>query len=644
MHWNRVFALSAFLLIMETGCSDHKSAGNKKDAPQTGSQNAEKGATTEQGAPAPSQKEPKPSAAPSSTTPAAKSDIKEESTATEDAASKVSARFSDGHIIRQADVLRKIQLLPGRVQQLPFIQLFNLILFVMIQEDLSYIVAKREHFEEDPEFKEAFALMKDGILQQSYLEQASRALLTQQAVQDQYQIYVKGFKPELEVGLKHVLVKNEEEAKSVIARLKKGEDLKSIQVELSLDKKTLDSEGFLGFFKKSGLPKDAADSIMGTSVGECVSVPIAIPPRGYSVLVVSATRMSAPVSLGRAKEHIESILLKKLALKEVDRLYSEHKVVKYDPSGAVIAHKNIEERLAALQEQRSGKIDMEEEKKHDKLIDQLTADTVVASFKLEGKEIKVKFDEVGEFVRQHPFLFRGLGQYEVYITACDEFLNQKLLSYEAKKAGIENLPAVKEKIKELEHSILARSYLELVSDKKIKDEDLKKMYNELKEKRPVSECEYRLRVIPVKSKEEGESVIKALKTGQTFDFFVAKIDKDNPFAQNSGDLGYLAKKNITELSSELESMVVKAPKGTVLPRPVDVNGQMVVVRLADKRLVEFPSFSAIKDQLRGEAKNKEMVAVTLEWLNQEKVEAYGFNGAKLDLSRAAIEKTLRGGG
>ncbi|AVP55944.1 peptidylprolyl isomerase [Clostridium tetani] len=71
----------------------------------------------------------------------------------------------------------------------------------------------------------------------------------------------------------HVLVKTEEEAKKVKARLDKGEDIKKIAKELSIDPSAKENSGDLGKAPYSSMVKPFADAIVKLNKGE-ISQPV----------------------------------------------------------------------------------------------------------------------------------------------------------------------------------------------------------------------------------------------------------------------------------------------------------------------------------------------------------------------------------
>jgi peptidyl-prolyl cis-trans isomerase D len=78
---------------------------------------------------------------------------------------------------------------------------------------------------------------------------------------------------EEQVWARHILVADEQAAKDVLARLKKGESWNALAKELSKDTGNKDAGGDLGWFNKSKMVKEFADTAFAMQVGE-ISQPV----------------------------------------------------------------------------------------------------------------------------------------------------------------------------------------------------------------------------------------------------------------------------------------------------------------------------------------------------------------------------------
>ncbi|MDR3285056.1 MAG: peptidyl-prolyl cis-trans isomerase [Holosporales bacterium] len=559
--------------------------------------------------------------------------------ATESKDGKVAAVFTGGSIISQDEVLKRIQLLPEKIQKLPFTQLYNLVLFVMIQEKLAYKTAIEKGFDKKESVKKQMDSIKESIIHQYYLEEKASKFVTDEAMEKQYHDLIKNFKSEEEIGIRHILVKTKVEADGIITKLKAGESFEELQQVKTIDKKTLEKKGFLGFFKKSQLPPQDSEIILKTEVNHFVSAPIEVPNAGYSVLFITEKRQSKPKTLEKVKDQIKAILIKKGSLEHIEELYKKYGVVCLDPEGKPIPRKSVNERLEEIRLKQEGKQSVEEESKKEESINKITDSSVVAKM---GKDISITFAEVSDFIKDNSGMFRGMSPWEVFTLSVEECVNKRVLCLVTKENGFVDNPETLKKVEEAAHSLLSQKFLASEASALITNEVLQESYNKFVADVDKDGLEIRLKAIPVESKEKGEEVIKALKAGENFDAVLEKYCSDPRFKEKKGDLGYLRKEQITAISPELANAVIKAPKATLLPTLISVGGQMLVVRIEDKRKTEVPPFSQIKEQLKQRLIPDHMVKVTLDLMKKDGVKAFDFNGSSISLNEKDLEKALGG--
>lgn len=611
---NRVILAMFAVLLCNTACEDKKQA---KDVAAPGA-NKEAVAAT-----------PKPEDA-------VKKDLAEVASST--TSESIAARFSNQKTIAQKAVMERIKLLPEKVQKsLPLDQLYNLVLFVMIQEQLSYSAAVKEGYDRQDHVKHELEHLRDNIAQQYYLDQEGEKAVTEAAVKAQYEELIKDFKPEEEVGLRHILVKTDAEAKDVLKRLAAGEQFDALQQTVSLDRRTLEKKGFLGYFRKKQLPKNEADAILKTNVGSVVPVAIEVPKTGFSVLMVTEKRKSTPATLQQVRARIENILKKKQALNVIEKLYKKNDVVLFEPDGSKRSYQSIDERLEAIRDRQDHPQDAAARAK-EKMLEKLENTTVVA--RVGAAKQDVTFAQISQFIEKNRNMFQDLSPYEVYTSATEEYVNNILLSHELEKANVYDIPEVKQRIENATHALVSQNYLSTQAEKMLTKERLHQEFDALMARFDKNDMEVSLKMIPVKSKEEGNKAIAALKKGDSFDSVMDKFCADQRFRDNHGEMGYLRKGQLKRLSQELFDAVMRAPKATILPTPIEVNKQILVVRVQDKKPVDPPTFAQTESLLKKRLLPECMIKITLKLIESDNVQAFDFGGKALDLSEQALEQTL----
>lgn len=96
-----------------------------------------------------------------------------------------------------------------------------------------------------------------------------------------------------QVHAKHILVASEEEAKAVVDRLEKGEDFAAIAAELSLDQRTKDTGGDLGWFPRGTYPPVVEDVVFALESGG--DIDIAKDASGFHVVMLVESDPNRPL-------------------------------------------------------------------------------------------------------------------------------------------------------------------------------------------------------------------------------------------------------------------------------------------------------------------------------------------------------------
>jgi parvulin-like peptidyl-prolyl isomerase len=353
---------------------------------------------------------------------------------------------------------------------------------------------------------------------------------------------------------------------------------------------------------------------------------------GFSILFVDDKRKSSPAPLDKVKTRVRGILLTRLALQHVSELYKKYGVIMYSPDGKELPTKTIDERLDELKAKKdSGDGTSEEDKKNDELVRKLNEETVLAKI---GDKVIVKFADIAAFIKENVNMFRapGVREYDMLLAALEEYVSRIVVKWEVAKQGVAERPQIKSKVTEARKSYIAHEMLMNLADKGITEDELRTKYDQVVSGIDRSKPEIRIRVIPVTSADDGKKAISELKAGKDFDIVMEKYCSDQRFKDRKGDMGYLNEQQLTMLSSELSKAVLAAPTATILLSPMVVNGQMLVVRVEDKRQPEIPPYQQVKQTLRARVLQEKMIKVTQEKYKEANGIAYGLDGNVIDLA------------
>lgn len=95
--------------------------------------------------------------------------------------------------------------------------------------------AEAKNIPANDEFKRRSAYARNKVLMEMLLQSEAKAATTDAAMRKVYEDATKNMKPEKEVRARHILVETEDEAKAILAELKKGTDFAALAKEKSKD-------------------------------------------------------------------------------------------------------------------------------------------------------------------------------------------------------------------------------------------------------------------------------------------------------------------------------------------------------------------------------------------------------------------------
>lgn len=177
----------------------------------------------------------------------------------------------------------------------------------------------------------------------------------------------------------------------------------------------------------------------------------------------------------------------------------------------------------------------------------------------------------------------------------NSLIQQTVLLQEAKKAKVDNLPAVKAALKEAQDQVLINGFIRQWADANpVSDADLQKAYDN--EKRSYGDTEYHVRHIVVQTEEQAKDVIARLGKGADFAKLAADLSLDQGTKAKGGDLGWIVPKSTPSTFGAAFS-VLKA--GDVSQQAIRLPDGFHVLKLEATRPAQlFPKFDQLKGQLR----------------------------------------------
>jgi peptidyl-prolyl cis-trans isomerase C len=198
----------------------------------------------------------------------------------------------------------------------------------------------------------------------------------------------------------------------------------------------------------------------------------------------------------------------------------------------------------------------------------------------------------------------------------EELVNREVLSQAAKKKGIDKNADVSVSMELARQGVLIQAYFEdYVKANPIKDEDLKKSYEQIRAQ--MGDNEYKARHILVEKEDDAKAVIADLKKGGDFNALAKDKSRDPGSKDNGGDLDWgPAGRYVKPFADALKSL----QKGQTTETPVQTQFGWHVIRLDDVRPVKAPGFDEVKTNLMQRAQQEQIAKLVQELRSKAKVE------------------------
>ncbi len=239
----------------------------------------------------------------------------------------------NGQPIRLSELEVAQQALPAQYRNVPLSSVFPALLDQMIDNKLVVADGRKNKIPDDPAFKKRMAFVEDQILQNFWLQREMAKRVTAEKMQQRYQERLKSTPAEEEVRARHILVSTEDEAKTLIAELKKGAAFDKLAKEKSTDKASGAEGGDLGWFKKSDMVKEFADAAFALKKGELTDTPVKT-QFGYHVIKLEDRRQAPPPTFDELADQIREELAREAVTQVLDQLRAGAKIEKFNIDGS----------------------------------------------------------------------------------------------------------------------------------------------------------------------------------------------------------------------------------------------------------------------------------------------------------------------
>ena len=188
--------------------------------------------------------------------------------------------------------------------------------------------AEGKKLADQKEFKSRLAFIRNKLLMETLLQQEGKAALTDAATKKVYEDAVKSMGQEQEVRARHILVPTEDEAKAVLAEVKKGTDFAELARQKSKDPGAAAEGGDLGYFGKEQMVPEFAEVAFKLNKGQ-VSDPVKT-QFGWHIIKVEDKRTKPVPEFDKVKDQIETYVTRKAQADYIHKLQETAKIERLD--------------------------------------------------------------------------------------------------------------------------------------------------------------------------------------------------------------------------------------------------------------------------------------------------------------------------
>ncbi len=186
--------------------------------------------------------------------------------------------------------------------------------------------AEAKKLGDSADFKRKVAIARNKLLMEALLTDVMKTAVTDAEMRKVYAEATKAMGGEKEVRARHVLVEKEDEAKAILADLKKGGDFAAIAKEKSKDPGSKENGGDLGYFSKDQMVPEFAEAAFKLDKDQ-LSDPVKT-QFGWHVIKVEDKRNRPVPEFEKVKDQVEQYVVRKAQADLVTKLRSEAKIEK----------------------------------------------------------------------------------------------------------------------------------------------------------------------------------------------------------------------------------------------------------------------------------------------------------------------------
>lgn len=241
----------------------------------------------------------------------------------------------NGQKVMRSEVEMMAASLPPQYRQMPMQLIFPALLDQVISTKLLAGEGRKQGLQNDPEVKRRMTMIEDRLIQDAYEQKEIAKQITPAALKARYDKQVAGMPPEEEINARHILVKTEDEAKAIIADLKKNADFAKAAKEKSTDTGSGANGGELGWFKKGDMVGEFAEAAFKLKKGEVSATPVKT-QFGFHVIKLEERRPAKPPTFEDMEDELRTQMEREIGSQMVDQMRAKAQIERFNIDGSKI--------------------------------------------------------------------------------------------------------------------------------------------------------------------------------------------------------------------------------------------------------------------------------------------------------------------
>lgn len=195
----------------------------------------------------------------------------------------------------------------------------------VIKREILRQEAESEGLTKDPKYAAHLETAQRMILAQAAMEHFSKGIqVSDEELKKQYEEKIGPMKM-AEFKARHILVKTEQAAKDLIAKLQKGEKFEALAKKFSTDPGSKDKGGDLGWFSPKQMVAPFSEAVMALKNGETAKTPVQS-EFGWHVIQREDSREQTPPPFEAVKEQLRSFVQNEKLQQHIAELQSKAKI------------------------------------------------------------------------------------------------------------------------------------------------------------------------------------------------------------------------------------------------------------------------------------------------------------------------------